>query len=65
MLRRTLYATPQYQPYMVVALIGALLMGVGFVAFLVNLIGTLGWRNVFGLAVPERWLRVQSGPAQA
>ncbi|HET7091062.1 MAG TPA: cbb3-type cytochrome c oxidase subunit I [Anaerolineae bacterium] len=63
MLRRTLYTTAQYQPYMVVALIGGLLMSAAFVLFLVNLIGTLGWSNVLSLVLPERWLRSQ--PAQA
>ncbi|MCL4534480.1 MAG: cbb3-type cytochrome c oxidase subunit I [Bacteroidetes bacterium] len=64
MLRRTLYATTQYQPYMVVALIGGLLMSVAFVVFLVNLIGTLGWANILSLVVPERWLRPRIGQAE-
>lgn len=56
MLRRTLYMTTQYQPYMIVALIGALLMVAAFVLFLINIIWTLGWTNVLGLIFPERWL---------
>ncbi|MCL5986875.1 MAG: cbb3-type cytochrome c oxidase subunit I [Actinobacteria bacterium] len=54
MLRRTLYTTTQYQPHMVVALIGASLMAVGFVVFLVNIVATLGWRNVLSVILPER-----------
>jgi cytochrome c oxidase subunit 1 len=65
MLRRTLYADTLYQPYMVVALIGALLMSVAFVLFLVNLIGTLGWTNLLSLIVPERWLAPRLGRAEA
>jgi heme/copper-type cytochrome/quinol oxidase subunit 1 len=66
MLRRTFYldVTP-YQPYMVVAFIGALLLAVGFLAFLVNLIGTLGWANVLSLVVPEQWLESRLGRAEA
>lgn len=37
-------------------LIGSLLVAGGFLAFLVNIIATLGWRNVLWLALPERWL---------
>jgi len=64
MLRRMLYENGLYQPYMQVALLGALLLAVGFVAFLVNVVGTLGWANVLSLVVPERWLRPQSGRAE-
>jgi len=57
MLRRTIYPLPNpYQPFLAIGAIGSLLMAVGFVAFLVNIIGTLGWTNVFSLVVPERWL---------
>lgn len=63
MLRRMLYENGLYQPYMQVALIGALLMAVAFIAFLVNIIGTLGWANVLSLVVPERWLTPRSGLA--
>ena len=66
MLRRTLYHPPSpYQPYLAVALVGSLLMAVGFVAFLVNIVGTLGWMNVLSLVVPERWLTPRSGLAEA
>jgi cytochrome c oxidase subunit 1 len=64
MLRRMLYENGLYQPYMQVALIGALLLAVGFVAFLVNVVGTLGWANVLSLVVPERWLAPRLGRAE-
>ena len=56
MLRRTLYETTLYQPYMVVAMVGALLMAIGFLAFLTNIVATLGLTNVLSLFVPEKWL---------
>jgi cytochrome c oxidase subunit 1 len=66
MLRRTLYPLPNpYQAHEAVALAGALLMTVGFLAFLVNIVATLGWTNVLSLIVPERWLARRLGPAQA
>jgi len=65
MLRRTIYPLPNpYQPYLAVAMVSALLMTVGFVAFLVNIVGTLGWANVLSLVVPERWLTPRSGLAE-
>jgi len=49
-----------------VAIIGGSLVALGFLAFLVNLIATLGLRNVLSLFVPERWLgQSQPAPAQA
>ncbi len=65
MLRRTFYEGSTYQPYTLVAIIGGVLISVGFVAFLVNLVGTLGLRNVLGLFVPERWLPEQPALAEA
>ncbi len=65
MLRRTIYTTTQYQPEMIVAMLGGVLMSIGFLAFLANLIVTLGWQNVIGLVVPEGWLRGRLQPAQA
>ena len=56
MLRRTFYEGGQFQGYTLVAIIGGVLIAIGFLAFLVNLVGTLGLRNVLGLFVPERWL---------
>jgi cytochrome c oxidase subunit 1 len=56
MLRRTFYEGTTFQPYTLVAIIGGVLVAVGFLAFLVNLIGTLGLANVLSLFVPEKWL---------
>ncbi len=66
MLRRTFYEGGQFQSYTLVAIIGGVLISVGFLAFLVNLVGTLGLRNVLALFIPERWLeRQQPAAAQA
>ena len=66
MLRRTFYLGGEFQTYTLVAIIGGVLVSVGFLAFLVNLIGTVGLRNVIALFVPERWLAKQEPvPASA
>ena len=65
MLRRTLYTTTLYEPYMAVALVGALLVTAGFIFFLVNIVGTLGWKNVLSLGVPERWMKSEPCPPRA
>ena len=56
MLRRTFYFGGEFQAYTLVAIIGGVLVSIGFLAFLANLIGTLGIRNVVGILVPESWL---------
>jgi cytochrome c oxidase subunit 1 len=56
MLRRTFYLGGEFQAYTLVAIVGGVLVAVGFLAFLVNIVGTLGLRNVLGLFVPDRWL---------
>ncbi len=57
MLRRTLYPTPnQYQIFMAIAVVGAAVMTIGFLAFLVNIVKTLGWANVLSLVFSESWL---------
>ncbi len=66
MLRRTFYEGGQFQSYTLVAIIGGVMISIGFLAFLINLVGTLGLRNVLALFVPERWLeRQQPAAAQA
>ena len=60
MLRRTFYEGSQFQPYTLVALIAGLVVTAGFVAFLVNLVNTIGLRNALGLFVPERWVGSES-----
>jgi heme/copper-type cytochrome/quinol oxidase subunit 1 len=55
MLRRTFYLGGEFQGYTLAAIIGGVLVSLGFLAFLVNLIATLGLMNVVGLFVPDRW----------
>jgi len=64
MLRRTLYPTPSpWQPYVLLGEIGAGLLALGFVAFLVNIITTLGLKTVLSLVVPDRWLEARPAAA--
>jgi cytochrome c oxidase subunit 1 len=66
MLRRTFYEGGVFQGYTLVAIIGGVLVSVGFLAFLANLVATLGLGNVLALFVPERWQKAQQpAPAQA
>jgi len=60
MLRRTLYAGGEFAPYTLVAIIGGTILSAGFVIFLVNLVSTLGGKNVFSLVIPEKWLSKKS-----
>lgn len=54
MLRRTIYYNGMYAAFQLAELVGAGLVAVGFTAFLVNVVWTLGWKNLWGLVVPER-----------
>ncbi len=66
MLRRTLY--PEGSPYQInetLAIVGGVLIALGFLAFLVNVIATLGWKNVLSLVVPERWLEKKQAATAA
>ena len=65
MLRRTFYELGQFQEYTLVAIVGGVLVSLGFLAFLANLLATLGLRNVLGIIVPERWLEGKPQPAPA
>ncbi len=66
MLRRTFYEGGQFQGYTLVAIIGGVLVSIGFLAFLVNLVGTLGLRNVVSVFMPDRGSEAQEpAPAQA
>jgi cytochrome c oxidase subunit 1 len=56
MLRRTIYDTSQFSGYTALAIVGTLLIAAGFVVFLVNIIATLGLRNVAAVFLPENWL---------
>jgi cytochrome c oxidase subunit 1 len=66
MLRRTIYPMPNpYQMYLTVATLGAILMSIGFVTFLVNIVATLGWMNVLSLVMPEKWIEDKLQAAEA
>ncbi|MFZ5916703.1 MAG: cbb3-type cytochrome c oxidase subunit I [Chloroflexota bacterium] len=66
MVRRTLYESNQYQTYEMIAWLAGLVVAVGFLAFLINVIHTLGLTNVLGLFLPEKWLtRRQPAAAEA
>jgi cytochrome c oxidase subunit 1 len=54
MLRRTIYTNGLYRPHMAVALVGGVLLIVGLVAFVANLVVTLGVRNVIELFLPRK-----------
>jgi len=55
MLRRMLYPLPNpYQAYLDVAWLGGILMTIGFLAFLANLVATLGWDSIVGLVVERK-----------
>lgn len=62
MLRRTLYTHGEFTPYTLAAIIGGTILSAGFVVFLVNLVGTLGIKNIFSIIIPEKW---QKKPAAA
>ena len=49
MLRRTLYTGGEFTPYTLVAIIGGSILSIGFIIFLVNLVSTLGMKNVLSL----------------
>ena len=60
MLRRTLYSNGEFEPYMLVALAFSVLIMVGFVAFLVNVLNTLGLKRTLSLALPDSWLGLEA-----
>ena len=55
MLRRTLYTGGEFTPFALVAIIGGTILSIGFILFLVNLVSTLGIKNVLSLVIPEKW----------
>ncbi len=67
MLRRTLYTGGEFTPYALVAIIGGTILSAGFVIFLVNLVATLGVKNVFSILIPEKWQKkaaIEAEPAK-
>jgi hypothetical protein len=49
---------------MAVVLLGGILLAIGFFAFLINVVTTLGLMNVLDLFVPEGWLTPRPGLAE-
>jgi cytochrome c oxidase subunit I len=63
MLRRTMYeAGNQWEPFTLIAIIGSVLISIGFLAFLVNVLTTLGWKRLISLVLPDK---TATGPAIA
>lgn len=56
MLRRTIYLNGEFSGYTFVALMGGILVGLGLLVFLINLISTVGIRNVLSLVIPDKYL---------
>ena len=54
MLRRTLYFNGEYDLYMILALICGVLLFVGFLAFFINIVMTVGVKGVIGIFSPTR-----------
>ncbi len=46
-------------------MIGALVAAAGFVAFMVNLVWTLGLPNILSLVLPQAWVEKRWGKAPA
>jgi heme/copper-type cytochrome/quinol oxidase subunit 1 len=59
MLRRTIYFNGEFASYTLVAVIAGVIVSIGFLLFLINLINTLGIRNVLSLFIPERFFTRQ------
>lgn len=55
MLRRTLYTAGEFTPYTLVAIIGGTILSISFILFLVNLVGTLGIKNILSVIIPDQW----------
>ncbi len=55
MLRRTLYTAGEFTPYTLVAIIGGTILSISFILFLVNLVGTLGIKNILSVVIPDQW----------
>ena len=49
MLRRTIYSNGEYRPYMILAALSGALLFVALIAFLVNIVMTLGLQGAVGL----------------
>ncbi len=54
MLRRTIYLEGEYRPFMILAAISGALLALGLLAFLVNIVMTVGLRGAVGIFLPSR-----------
>jgi cytochrome c oxidase subunit 1 len=54
MLRRTLYFEGEFRIYMILAALAGALLLVGFLAFFVNIVMTVGLRGVLGIFAPSK-----------
>jgi cytochrome c oxidase subunit 1 len=54
MLRRTLYFNGEYDLYMILALICGALLLIGFLAFFLNIVMTVGVKGVIGIFMPVK-----------
>jgi cytochrome c oxidase subunit 1 len=63
MLRRTIYFNGEYNLYMLLAAACGLLLLVGFVAFLTNIVMTVGLRGLFGIFTRSHLRREQLVPS--
>ncbi|HNG45126.1 MAG TPA: cbb3-type cytochrome c oxidase subunit I, partial [Elusimicrobiota bacterium] len=54
MLRRTLYFQGEFTPYMVLAALSGSLILLGFLAFFVNIVMSVGLRGVLGIFLPAK-----------
>ena len=64
MIRRTLYTGGEFSTNTLAAFIGGSVVSIGFVLFLINLVSTIGLKNVLSLVLPDRKAR-QPDPLQA
>jgi cytochrome c oxidase subunit 1 len=64
MIRRTLYTGGEFSTNTLAAFIGGSVVSIGFVLFLINLVSTIGLKNVLSLVLPDRKTR-QPDPLQA
>lgn len=54
MLRRTIYSNGEFEPYMVLAALSGALLALALLAFLVNIVMTVGLRGAIGIFLPSR-----------
>lgn len=65
MLRRMIYVNGEYTWYMVLAMLAGGLLAIGFIAFLVNIVMTVGLKGVIGIFSPSKVKTKDLVPAEA